>query len=97
MNAQRFNTCPYCRENHDPARGLSFDGYGVNGCDLYRSRWATLTTNAPADLGAMMAAAPDAFYALRLFVAEYEGNGHDDREQRPEMKAARAALAKVNP
>jgi hypothetical protein len=33
--------------------------------------------------------------ALKLFVDEYEGDGHDDREQRPEMKAARAALAKA--
>lgn len=30
--------------------------------------------------------------ALRLFVKQYEGNGHDERENRPEMKKARAVL-----
>ncbi len=34
-------------------------------------------------------------HALKLFVKQYEGNGHDEREQRPEMQAARAALAKA--
>jgi hypothetical protein len=40
-------------------------------------------------------AAPDLLAALRLFVAQYEGNGHDEREQRPEMKAARKAINKA--
>lgn len=30
--------------------------------------------------------------ALRMFVKQYEGNGHDERENRPEMKKARAVL-----
>lgn len=42
---------------------------------------------------ARIAAAPALERALRLFVAQYEGNGADDRELRPEMKAAREALA----
>jgi hypothetical protein len=33
--------------------------------------------------------------ALEMFVAQYQGNGHDDRELRPEMAAARKALAEV--
>ena len=37
----------------------------------------------------------DLVKALELFVAQYEGNGRDERELRPEMLAARAALAKV--
>jgi len=34
--------------------------------------------------------------ALREFVRQYEGNGHDERELRPEMKLARAALAQLD-
>ena len=30
--------------------------------------------------------------ALCLFVEQYEGNGNDERENRPEMRAARAVL-----
>jgi len=43
----------------------------------------------------LIAAAPELLEALKMFVAEYEGNGHDERELRPEMKAARAAIAKA--
>lgn len=32
-------------------------------------------------------------FALILFVKQYEGNGHDEREFRPEMIAARKALS----
>jgi hypothetical protein len=31
--------------------------------------------------------------ALEMFVREYQGNGQDEREARPEMRAARKALA----
>ena len=37
----------------------------------------------------------DTLQALKMFVAEYEGNGHDSRELRPEMIAARAAITKA--
>ena len=40
----------------------------------------------------LLMAAPALAAALKMFVAEYEGNGRDEREDRPEMKAARAAL-----
>lgn len=43
----------------------------------------------------LIAAAPELLAALKLFVAQYQGDGHDDRELRPEMAAARAAIAKA--
>src|ERR1700690_2981961 len=42
----------------------------------------------------LIAAAPELLDALIMFVAQYEGNGKDSREERPEMIAARAAIAK---
>lgn len=44
---------------------------------------------------ALYDAAPALLEALEAFVKQYEGNGHDEREQRPEMILARAALAKA--
>lgn len=41
----------------------------------------------------LIAAAPDLLAALKLFVTQYEGGA--DRECRPEMAAARAAIAKA--
>ena len=43
----------------------------------------------------LIAAAPDLLEALKMFVREYEGTGSDDRETRPEMIAARAAIAEA--
>lgn len=47
---------------------------------------------------ALIASAPELLEALRLFLAEY-ANGPDgcdpDREARPEVRAARAAIAKA--
>ena len=37
--------CKHCNEEHEPERGLDFDGFGVNLCDMYRSRLATFTTS----------------------------------------------------
>lgn len=33
--------CPYCGECHARDRGFSFDGFGINGCDTYRTRLVT--------------------------------------------------------
>jgi hypothetical protein len=41
-------------------------------------------------------AAPAMYDALGLFIAQYQGDGKDDRERRPEMIAARAAIALVD-
>ena len=43
----------------------------------------------------LMAASPMLYKALKMFVTEYEGNGHDERELRPEMIAARNAFKQV--
>lgn len=39
------HACPICRENHEPERGLSFDGLGINSCGMYRERIATFNRN----------------------------------------------------
>lgn len=41
--------CPDCREHHPQDRGLSFDGKGVNGCDMYRGRLATFNDSDAAE------------------------------------------------
>ncbi len=41
---------------------------------------------------ALITAAPQLAAALIAFVLQYQGDGHDDRERRPEMQAAREAL-----
>jgi hypothetical protein len=43
----------------------------------------------------LIVAAPDLLRALLLFVEQYQGNGYDERETRPEMIAARAAIRKA--
>lgn len=84
-----------------PRPELSFDGCGINGPDEYRTRLATFNWKAAGTsevikrYGNLFAAAPELLSALKMFVAQYEGNGRDDREQRPEMIAARAAIAKA--
>lgn len=39
-------TCSNCGEEHDKARGLSYDGFGINLCDAHRTRLATFTAAA---------------------------------------------------
>jgi hypothetical protein len=34
--------CKICRENHPPQKTTKFDGMGVNSCDTYATRIATL-------------------------------------------------------
>lgn len=62
--------CPICREMHGTARGLSFDGRGINDCGVYRARLFTIPTgrlneDGPQALGRMFAAAPEMLDALR--------------------------------
>ena len=45
---------------------------------------------------ALIAAAPDLLAALQMFLEQYGSDGTDpDRESRPEIKAARAAIRKA--
>ena len=64
--------CPICREVHDPERGLSYDGCGINSCGTYRDRLATfgksvdgLTSGL---LGPMFAASPALVAAAKEFL-----------------------------
>lgn len=54
LKASSTAECPICREIHEPTRGLSFDGQGVNSCGMYRNRLATMT-----DLGKQCGIGPD--------------------------------------
>lgn len=72
-----MEACPYCREDHKGNRlPFSFDGFGINGCDVYRSRLATFTPAASEDqrrvLGPLFAAAPDLLAALKDACASHE-------------------------
>lgn len=61
--------CPICRENHDPARGLSWDGMGLNSCGMYRSRIATFAPEYR-EHGEKMARAVNSHDAMRRALAE---------------------------
>ena len=43
----------------------------------------------------LIAAAPDLILALKMFLAQYGGREGDPRERRPEIIAARRAIAKA--
>lgn len=61
--------CPHCREQHGAERTLTFDGYGINSCGMYRSRVATLEKDfRDGDLGYQMAAGPSLHQALKLMM-----------------------------
>lgn len=66
MNAK---PCPICRENHDPARGLSWDGMGLNSCGMYRDRIATFQPDYRQH-GAAIARAVNSHDAMRRALAE---------------------------
>ncbi len=69
MNDTTQAPCEHCRENHEPGRGFSFDGHGINSCDMYRSRIVTFQKNASISdrqkYGLMFAHAPETTAALR--------------------------------
>ena len=87
--------CPICRENHEE-RGLSFDGKGVNGCGIYRTRLATFTSGCTDDttamLGPLFAAAPDLLQFAHDFLAMWTAAGPTDS---PMEAQARAVIAKA--
>lgn len=66
MNTQ---PCPICREIHDPARGLSLDGKGLNSCGMYRDRIATFQPDYRQH-GAAIARAVNSHDAMRRALAE---------------------------
>jgi len=54
---------------------LSFDGHGINDCDEYGSRIATLTTNyKESKFGPLFAAAPDMLEALTEMVGWFDSS-----------------------
>lgn len=84
-NLVALPACEVCGERHDPAKGLSFDGLGINSCDTYRSRIATFERDQLGDwLGRAMAQAP----AMRglLFEAERFLSGFEDDDTQPEVR-----------
>ena len=81
---------------------LSFDGKGINGSDIYRTRLATFTTGATAadveKYGNLFAAAPELLAALENLLCEYyriSGGSSNLNDQRQEVITARAAIAKA--
>jgi hypothetical protein len=97
------DACALCGEIHEPERGLSYDGCGINSCDQHRSRIATFQRGAQRRmLGPMFEAAPDLLEACNLVVthgmAEY--NSPDDpvlvlQLTREEFESIQAAIAKA--
>jgi len=75
---------------------LSFDGFGINGPDKYRSRVATFTKGSGPKYGNLFAAAPELLAALENLLAECEdyirADGGDDSDA---VTAARATIAKA--
>ena len=70
--------CKVCEESHEPSRGLSFDGRGINSCGIYRQRIATFEPERES-LGDVFAAAPEMLEALKDIYSELEkwSNGED--------------------
>lgn len=59
-------------------KNLSFDGFGINGTDQYRSRLATLTQyGQKQNVGPLFAAAPELLEALEEFLACGPNAGHN--------------------
>lgn len=78
---------------------LSFDGFGINGPDEYRSRIATFTkredgTTAGAKYGPLFAAAPEMLAVLRLIVTDAE-KAVNPAARMFGYAEARAAIAKA--
>ena len=86
----------YSKETYSAAGGREFHGIG-NGCVHigYASIAGCVRAREAEANARLMTAAPMLLSALAAFVREYQGNGHDDREKRPEMILARAAIKKA--
>ena len=87
--------CPICRESHEPGRGLSYDGCGINSCGMYRDRIATFTDKRGLTaglLGPMFAEAPSLLAALEGLLDAISDLGDEARETFDE-KAVEAAIA----
>jgi hypothetical protein len=73
--------CQICGEDHAPQRGLSFDGFGVNACNQWRSRLATFDISteqrqrAAKLLGPLFEAAPDLLEACKYALANLRSRG----------------------
>jgi len=80
-------------------RTYTFDGYGINGADEYKSRLATLTDEGHAqNIGNLFAASPELLAALEsvTFIAESMAHLRGmESEILPYTDKARAAIAKV--
>lgn len=90
--------CPICREQigaEGHHNDLSYDGFGINGCDMYRTQLAKFSKDSPRDrLGPLFAAAPDLLAACQaanawLIAAGYGSSGC------PAMEQLWAAIAKA--
>lgn len=97
------NLCPICRSNLCRG-GLSFDGFGINACDHYRSRLANFTHPMTSNehnkaiakhLGPLFAAAPEMLEALNAIVANFESDPDDLETMDAGVKFARSAIAKA--
>jgi hypothetical protein len=85
---------------HTPGRTeLSFDGFGINGPDQYRTRLATFphhTSEAERQhYGALFAAAPDLLAALKQAASDLEGIKMSLRHSGDIEIAERAAQAEI--
>lgn len=73
---------------------LSFDGFGINGQDEYRTRIATFTDSGQAEKwGALFEAAPDVADALEWAIGQIEDDL--DHDHQAALASARDALARA--
>lgn len=101
LRAQPITHAPTPNEEPRAFDSLSFDGFGINGPDQYQTRIATFSTTQDVNAskyGPLFTAAPELLAALELFLEQYAHGSspiEHAREQRPEVKAARAAIQKA--
>lgn len=95
--------CKLCKEEHAPDRGLSFDGCGINLCDQYRTRFATInwrgsTVSPPAlhELAEAMQHAPELVAFVHRCAAWKDGKHVTGSFDNPGLASdARALLATI--
>lgn len=75
---------------------LSFDGFGINGPDKYRSRVATFTNDeAGKAYGKLFEASPDLLSALQACLPTLEERAAEFGVESEPLKLVRAAIAKA--